>query len=203
MRNDILNVVRIIFKQTATTGEKGTIPASDDHTDGTWLSTDLYIGEGLINTTDNILYIRTVGGITEIEMGAADSEIFTKTITVNTASVLSLNSTPVELIPADSGGRAIEVIAAVGNLKYNSAVYTRYYNLRILSGTNVVAQLNNRQLLASTATRTLAFSKIELASATTDNELTASAINLTCDGDPQDGNSDITIFLTYRYITLP
>lgn len=42
-----------------TLGAKGTIPATNDHTDSSWLPTDLYNGEVLINTTDNIAYIRS------------------------------------------------------------------------------------------------------------------------------------------------
>ncbi len=39
-------------------GKVGTIPASNDHTDGTWLDTDLYEGEQLANTSDQYIYTR-------------------------------------------------------------------------------------------------------------------------------------------------
>ena len=51
---------RIIIKKGTSIA---TIPASSDHTDGTWLSTDLYIGEFYMNTTNGKIYTRTTTGI--------------------------------------------------------------------------------------------------------------------------------------------
>ena len=52
-----------------------TIPASNDHTDGTWLSTDLYIGEFYMNTTNGKIYTRTSSAIKEIIYDVADFEL--------------------------------------------------------------------------------------------------------------------------------
>jgi len=52
-----------------------TIPSSSDHTDGTWLSTDLYIGEFYMNTTNGKIYTRTTTGIEEIIYDVADFEV--------------------------------------------------------------------------------------------------------------------------------
>ena len=43
-----------------------TIPATDDHQDGSWLTTDLYIGEWYQDLDTDKVYMRTVSGITEI-----------------------------------------------------------------------------------------------------------------------------------------
>ena len=64
---------RIIIKKGTSIA---TIPASSDHTDGTWLSTDLYIGEFYMNTTNGKIYTRTATGIEEIIYDVADFEVF-------------------------------------------------------------------------------------------------------------------------------
>lgn len=63
---------RIIIKKGAGTP---TIPSSSDHTDGTWLATDLYIGEFYMNTTNGKIYTRTTAGIEEIIYDVADFEL--------------------------------------------------------------------------------------------------------------------------------
>ncbi len=63
---------RIIIKKGTSIA---TIPASSDHTDGTWLATDLYIGEFYMNTTNGKIYTRTSGGIEEIIYDVADFEL--------------------------------------------------------------------------------------------------------------------------------
>lgn len=63
---------RIIIKKGTSIA---TIPASSDHTDGTWLSTDLYIGEFYMNTTNGKIYTRTTTGISEIIYDVANFEV--------------------------------------------------------------------------------------------------------------------------------
>ncbi|MAX80400.1 MAG: hypothetical protein CL843_09510 [Crocinitomicaceae bacterium] len=50
--------VRRIEKYTTTSGESATIPSSNDHTDGTWIPTDIYEGELFINLIDGIVFTR-------------------------------------------------------------------------------------------------------------------------------------------------
>jgi hypothetical protein len=63
---------RIIIKKGAGIA---TIPATSDHRDGTWLSTDLYIGEFYMNTTNGKIYTRTSSGISEIIYDVAAFEV--------------------------------------------------------------------------------------------------------------------------------
>ncbi len=53
----------IIFSDVS--GEKGTIPTVENHTDEGWLPTDLYVGETLINSVDEKAYINVGGKIYE------------------------------------------------------------------------------------------------------------------------------------------
>ena len=55
--------VRIIMKYSTISGVEPTIPLSADHNDGTWLPTDIYIGEIFVNSADDLTWIRTNNGI--------------------------------------------------------------------------------------------------------------------------------------------
>ena len=62
---------RIINKQSDVTGVVATIPTTDDHSDGSWLDTDIYEGELFLNVIDNVLQTRTEAGI--INLNSASS----------------------------------------------------------------------------------------------------------------------------------
>lgn len=57
-----------------------TVPASNDHTDGTWLSTDIYVNEFYQNTTTGYIYTRHNSGIVRLQ-----DEL------VNTVNIRSVN----------------------------------------------------------------------------------------------------------------
>lgn len=46
-------------KRSTVPGQKPTVPASNDHTDGSWIATDIYVGELFINMADGLVYTRS------------------------------------------------------------------------------------------------------------------------------------------------
>ena len=64
---------RIINHAISTSGAVFTVPTSNDHTDETWLATDLYVGEFGVNVTDDKVYVRTSNGIIPVATGATTS----------------------------------------------------------------------------------------------------------------------------------
>ena len=64
--NENIEYWRLVQKYSTISGLEPTIPPSQDHTDGTWSDTDLYIGELFINTFDNKIWMRTEDGIHQI-----------------------------------------------------------------------------------------------------------------------------------------
>lgn len=64
---------RIINHAISTSGAVFTVPTSNDHTDETWLATDLYVGEFGVNVTDDKVYVRTSNGIIPVATGASGS----------------------------------------------------------------------------------------------------------------------------------
>lgn len=68
---------RIQFKYSTLSGVTPTIAPSTDHTDGSWTSTDLYVGEFMLNAYDDTLWIRTLNGIIPITSGSTSINIST------------------------------------------------------------------------------------------------------------------------------
>lgn len=64
------SVERRVVKISSIAGEVPTIPASDDHTDGSWIATDVYVGEQFFNSADGIMYTRSSSGIEFVGGGA-------------------------------------------------------------------------------------------------------------------------------------
>jgi hypothetical protein len=61
--NENVEYWRLVQKYSTISGVAPTIPPSQDHSDGTWSDTDLYIGEFFMNVSDNLLWYRTIDGI--------------------------------------------------------------------------------------------------------------------------------------------
>jgi len=64
--NDDIQYWRVIQKYSTIPGQAPTIPPSQDHNDGTWSDTDLYVGELFMNVIDNRIWYRSGDGIHEI-----------------------------------------------------------------------------------------------------------------------------------------
>lgn len=72
---------RIRIKRSTTPGVTPTIPASSNHLDGSWLSTDLYVGEFMTNVADERVWFRASAGLVELQTASNN--------------VLNVNTTPV------------------------------------------------------------------------------------------------------------
>ena len=63
---------KMVNKRSTIAAEIPTIPASNDHTDGSWNDTDIYSGEIFVNIPDEKIYIRIDGVIKEfVAVGTA------------------------------------------------------------------------------------------------------------------------------------
>ena len=77
----VLNYIRQVLKGTNIANAIPTLPSSNDHTDNTWLTTDLYDRELFVNTTDKKIWVRT--GTTFTELKKPMSNVATTNPTVN------------------------------------------------------------------------------------------------------------------------
>ena len=185
---------RIKLKRSTIAATVPTVPSSNDHTDGTWIATDIYKGELFYNQADGVLWTRGDSGI-ECIQGTAK-------LTIATADVLTLNTTPIEIVAAPGAGYAIEVISASMKMVYNSATYATNTSLELITAGATNSQASTVIKNSASTIRRFA-DATTLASATATQLVENAALNVTvASGDPTAGDSDITIYVTYRIITL-
>lgn len=185
---------RIKLKRSTIAATVPTVPSSSDHTDGTWIATDIYKGELFYNQADGVLWTRGDSGI-ECIQGTAK-------LTIATADVLTLNTTPIEIVAAPGAGYAIEVISASMKMVYNSATYATNTSLELITAGATNSQASTVIKNSVSTIRRFA-DATTLASATATQLVDNAALNVTvASGDPTAGDSDITVYVNYRIITL-
>lgn len=182
---------RIKIKRSTVTATVPTVPSSNDHTDGTWIATDIYKGELFFNQADGVLWSRDDNGVTCL--GGSVS------LTIASADVLTLNTTPITLVGAVSG-YAIEVVSASVKVDFNTTPYATYKAVELICNGADVAQYSN-DVLGATLTRTALINKP--AYPTDGQTVLISNADLQIQaqgGDPTAGDSDITVHVNYRLI---
>jgi len=186
---------RIKLKRSTIAATVPTVPSSNDHTDGTWIATDIYKGELFYNQADGVLWTRGDSGV-ECIQGTAK-------LTIASADVLTLNTTPLTIVAAQGVGTAIEVISASVKIDFNTTAYATNVSLALVS-----VGANNPQLRSLTALNATVNSIRRLAVDSTfggaDTQIIENAAIVVAaeTGNPTAGDSDITVYITYRIITL-
>lgn len=183
---------RIKIKRSTITSTVPTVPSSNDHTDGTWIATDIYKGELFFNQADGVLWSRDDNGVTCLGGSVA--------LTIASADVLTLNSTPITIIGAVSG-YAIEVVSASLKVDYNTTAYATNTTLTLTTSGATEAQADNS--IDATVARVGKFRhRSTSGSAATTTQLIANAdLQVSVDGgNPTAGDSDITVYVNYRLI---
>ena len=123
-------------------------------------------------------------------------------LTIATADVLHLNTTPIEIVAAPGAGFAIEVLSASMKMVYNSATYATNTSLELITAGATDNQASTVIKNSASTIRRFA-DATTLASATATQLVENAALNVTvASGDPTAGDSDITVYVTYRIITL-
>ena len=183
---------RIKIKRSTISGTTPTVAPSDDHTQPSpaWIATDIYKGELFINQADNVIWSRGDDGVFCIG-GSAE-------LTIASADVLTLNSTPLTIVSAVSG-YAIEVVSASRKLDFNTTAYATNTDLQLITSGATSVQAQAR--INSSVSNTLCMDKSTPALATSTQILAnADLLVQVGTGNPTAGDSDITIYVHYRLI---
>jgi hypothetical protein len=183
---------RIKIKRSTITATVPTVPSSNDHTDGTWIATDIYKGELFFNQADGVLWSRDDNGV--VCLGGSAS------IELNPAQVLSLNSTPLTIVGAVAG-YAIEVVSASMKIVFNTTAYATNTTLTLITSGATEPQADNS--IDATVSRNGKFRHryTSGASATTTQMIANADLQVSVDlGNPTAGDSDITVYVNYRLI---
>ena len=200
---------RIRNKRATSSGVIATVPVSSDHTDGTWIDTDIYIGELFLNQVDDKLYIRTESGIKLINFTAATGPgvLIAVSGTLSTAEILAINTTPIEAIAAQGANTQIEIISSSAKLRFNSAAYVLAGGDLSLHETNVagtrllstIKGLDNLLDEGATQRRRLQLDNQGTTLIILENVPIVWTVNV---GDPITGDSPVDWFILYRVITV-
>jgi hypothetical protein len=122
-------------------------------------------------------------------------------LTIASADVLQLNSTPLTIVSAPGSGYAIEVISASVKIDFNTTAYATEEAIYIqTSGAN--SPQAKCSFLDATLTRSSRFEN-SFVSSSTDTQLISNAdLEVTCPNSPTTGDSDIEILVLYRIISV-
>jgi hypothetical protein len=184
---------RIKIKRSTVSGTVPNVAPSDDHTQPTpaWTATDIYKGELFINQADNVIWSRGDDGVFCIG-GTAE-------LTIASADVLTLNSTPLTIVSAVPG-YAIEVISASRKLEFNTTAYATNTDLQLItSGASTSTQAQAR--INSSVSNILLMDKSTPGLATSTQLLANADLLVKVDGgNPTAGDSDVTVYVNYRLI---
>jgi len=183
---------RIKIKRSTSAATVPTVPSSNDHTDGTWIATDIYKGELFYNQADGVLWSRDDNGVSCLGGSVK--------VTLTKAQVLALNTTPITLVGAVSG-YAIEVISASVRNESRFVPYATNLNLQLLTDTATDAQFDNAKILLTTVPAFWKMAAVQATSATDTQLIENKALTATIEtGDPTAGGDEIELHVTYRLI---
>jgi hypothetical protein len=163
-----------------------------------------------IDSTYNTIVFDSSGDTYQVEFEAATHQandnngcicIKEASLTIPSADVLTLNSTPIEIVPAQGVGTAIEVLSASMKMVYNSVAYATNTNITIAASGATEYQYEFGSIpLASTSN---VFATTQGNDDTIDNIIENDSIVVSTDtGNPTAGDSEITVYVVYRVITI-
>jgi hypothetical protein len=182
---------RIKIKRSTITATVPTVPSSNDHTDGTWIATDIYKGELFFNQADGVLWSRDDNGVTCLGGSAS--------LTIASAGVLTLNSTPLTIVGAVAG-YAIEVVSASVKIDFNTTAYATNTFIQLIVNGATTAQYG-QVFLTQQSQRPKNCPKYQRHHQPLRTLITNAALQVsTLIGNPTAGDSDITVYVNYRLI---
>jgi len=120
-------------------------------------------------------------------------------VTIPTASVLTLNGTPVEIVPAPGVGRANLPLVVVASVAFASAAYATNTSLTVGYGGAGIITITGILAATSSKVATAAGTVPAVATATAQN---AAIVASVASGNPATGDSPITITVLYVTVTL-
>ena len=146
------------------------------------------------NATGEIKY-RAVSSIS----GAVASA----TVSINSAEVLNINSSPKEIIAAPGASKFIKVIAIVGYLDFNTAAYATNFQLDFRynnTGTSITSTAWN---IAQSEDKLFRFALQPTATGEAVAVLVNQPITLSCStGNPTTGDGTLKVYISYEIVDL-
>jgi len=149
-------------------------------------------------TESNVSYFNDTKYLRSLNAAA----LYYAELSIPTASVLTLNSTPLEIVAAPGAGYAIQVISASCSITYNSVAYATNVTLQAITDTATISQAESG-LLDATSSQIGILGSIPVIGISDTQIIENKALQVKVKtGNPTAGNSDIKVYVLYRIITL-
>lgn len=131
-------------------------------------------------------------------------DIQAASLSIPTASVLTLFATPLDIVAAPAAGYAIQVISASCSITYNSVAYATNTRLQLITDTATVGQFQGAStILAATTTRISGINDAINPTAAQTQIIGAKSLKVQVQtGNPTAGDSNIKVYVLYRLIEL-
>lgn len=126
-------------------------------------------------------------------------------VTITSAQVLQLNSTPIEIVPAPGAGKAIDIISATAKLTYNSIPYATNTVLMVLNTSSTQQQLSlagASPFLASSSSKIGKFFGTNFGNTLNQIVENEAIVVSVATGNPTAGDSDIVVYVYYHILDL-
>lgn len=147
----------------------------------------------------------TVANLRTALLGSSSTPVmYSDTITINSAAILTSHATPILLAAAAGAGKGIVVLPSTTiTSKYGTATYASHTSMQIYTDTASDPQILFNTVLNNTATRTT-MGAIQAATSAGDTQIIANkGIYIkTNTGDPTTGDGSITVNIQYIIIDL-
>ncbi len=131
----------------------------------------------------------------------AMGDIYEAELSITTAQVLALNTTPLAIVAAPGAGYAIELLSASMSLTFSSIAYATNTTVNVINTGAVLAQGSVALGLSATASAIMKFNLTGSSGNTQIMENAPLLVNVGV-GNPTAGNSGIKVYVLYRIITV-
>lgn len=167
-------------------------------------TTGTYTGNTLPAGGELVLAVALSSNLLAVTNANTQDVVYKASLSIPTASVLTLNATPLEIVAAPGAGYAIECINASLFMTYNSVAYATNTTLQLITDTATVAQMQLSGAISNTVTRGYKIPELSSAAGTTSTQVieNKSLKVSVATGNPTAGDSDIVVYVLYRLIAV-
>ncbi len=124
-------------------------------------------------------------------------------ITISSAEMLALNTTPKVIVAAQGVGTMIQVVSAFGRINFNTTPYATNVKFEIKNDTATIAQMDHSTFINSLGSKYDLFAPRQSTIITNENMEANKDLIATIDlGDPTAGDSDFQIWVQYRVVNV-
>ena len=143
----------------------------------------------------------TDGIVTPAKLSFSLESYLYTSLSLTSAQILALNTTPQTIIAAPGSGKWIEVISATTDMNFDTAAYATNTTLQLINDGATIAQLQDTSCLIATVDKVTKFQDVTPATAGQTQIIKNTAVQLkVATGDPTAGSGTLTVHVIYRIV---